>query len=717
MRNFEQTMGLWLNEPMLLQPEEITASVNEIADAGFGIVRIFLRNTNYTFRSPEVVGGAIHAAAAAHARGLKVAMDFEPHVIFASDMGRSYPDSTALKLVRVEGDVRDGFWTLRIPHFGEVACGTGIFDGIEAAFLNKEPIDVPPWKLTNTGDVYGCGDTVDEHRYVEGRPGARGRNLVLRGRLGGNEEGTLLCFVRFRDLGQVDFAAPGFKEYCTEMLELYRDADLDGVGWDEPAIHNDWDSYRYGDRFAEFFNERCGYSLRERLHLLEGELTPGAIGVRLDYYTMLNEALFEAQRHFIAEGERIFGKKMITGTHHTWQGEGGSNDYRSGAVDYYRLTDGLDAGYTDCCWADPRSVAYSYTLGQSLGRLTPSGECECNTWHYKPSIANTQYNARLMSLMNITWFNIWYGRSSDTCLFPDHYTWETQVASMLRHRDFQLALAGAAPETEIGMLHDYAAVCSVNKKVFADIHKGLTMNLATRAIEKSLPLDFLDSRLIGEGTVENGRLCCALGSYRIVIVPCGVVLARAVWDNLMLLADAGGSVIFAGAPPEFTEEGGSLAADFAQHLGIKPMSFAEYHRWFVMNAQPMPTVRPESYSAVFPLAGERVRPDAEGRPGITENAAKTLAYMSGYEPDLDVIAYCRDAYTPAVKVWGDALYRFYRRGETRLMALISGENAPLDLVLEYAGCRWSLNGDADLLLEIGNDSLRIVFGFGELKKI
>jgi hypothetical protein len=53
--------------------------------------------------------------------------------------------------------------------------------------------------------------------------------------------------------------------------------------------------------------------------------------------------------------------------------DGISWDEPAGAVDYFRLNDAMDAGYTDCCWWDPASVAYSYALASSLGRLTPTG--------------------------------------------------------------------------------------------------------------------------------------------------------------------------------------------------------------------------------------------------------------------------------------------------------------------------------------------------------
>lgn len=701
MRNFEQSMGLWLNEPFLLAPELIAPAVDELADAGYEIVRIFLRESNYTWSSPRVVEAARIAAAAAHRRGMKIAMDFEPHVMIATEMGNRYPDTTAMKLVRVDGRVENGFWEVRIPIPGQIGAHSPLPDGVEAAFLDGEPVDVGQAVFANSGDNYGAGDTVDELSYVEGRPGrGPGRNWTLRGRLAAGTEGNLTIFFRVRDLGQVDFAAPAFKRYYTEILELYRDCDLDGVGWDEPAIHNDWSAYRYGDRFAEFFNARCGYALRDKLMLMEGPLTPEAVGVRLDYYQTLNEALLEAQRHFIAEGARIFGKPMISGTHHTWQGEGGSNDFRAGAVDYFRLGEILDAGYTDCSWWDHRSVSYSYLLADSLARLSPSGEAVVNTWHQKPTVRNTRYNARLMSLYRITWFNIWYGVSTDTCLFPGHHTWPEQAAGMRRNRDFLRGMGGAKPLTEIAVLHDWAAVCAVNTGVFADLHKGMVMNLATDAVDGSLPMSFVDARLIADSTIENGRLCNRSGDYGVVVVPDAPVMDRAVWEKLLAFGKAGGKVIFAGAPPTLTVEGGDLTADFGRLFGIGELGFARYHRWFEANGRPLPACRPTAYDAVYPLAGKRVRPDGEDRPAIVESADGNFVYFSGYQADRDVAAWCRALWTPPVKVIGDAQYRFYRNGSKICLAAIATGDSPLDLVLDDGKSLRRAGGDFTLWLEL-----------------
>lgn len=48
-------MGIWINEPVFHDPQRIDRAVETLADTGFGIVRLFLRNCNFTHRSPETV--------------------------------------------------------------------------------------------------------------------------------------------------------------------------------------------------------------------------------------------------------------------------------------------------------------------------------------------------------------------------------------------------------------------------------------------------------------------------------------------------------------------------------------------------------------------------------------------------------------------------------------------------------------------------------------
>ena len=130
-------MGIWINEPMLCDPASVERAVEKLADSGLGMVRLFLRNSNFNHRSPEFVATVARAVQKAHERGILAVLDCEPHLIVGSDMGRQYPDEMGCKLVRAVGKVSDGHWLMRV----DTPSGSGdvpIYDGIEAAFLRVE---------------------------------------------------------------------------------------------------------------------------------------------------------------------------------------------------------------------------------------------------------------------------------------------------------------------------------------------------------------------------------------------------------------------------------------------------------------------------------------------------------------------------------------------------------------------------------------------------
>ena len=58
-----QSMGYWLNEPTILRPERFDGAIRELSEAGYSFLRVMLRATNFTHRSPEVVAAIVRRAA------------------------------------------------------------------------------------------------------------------------------------------------------------------------------------------------------------------------------------------------------------------------------------------------------------------------------------------------------------------------------------------------------------------------------------------------------------------------------------------------------------------------------------------------------------------------------------------------------------------------------------------------------------------------------
>jgi hypothetical protein len=710
LRNKEQIMGFWLNEPVLRDPERIRRGIRDLAQEGYGIVRLIHRNSNYTHRCPEMVHAVAVAVETAHQVGMRVVFDAEPHPMVAQDMGGQFPEAIGNRLVKVETRLLSGYFKLHVP----CPSGTLVFNRVENAFLEIDgditPLDNFEYELVWEVAAADNGHTVDRQDYVPGGSTARRRHVQLSGRLADHPQGRLVVYVNFHDTTLIDFASDGCQAYYRDLLNQYQDVPLDGVFWDEPAVGGDWSNYRYGDAFAEAFAKRNGYRLKDRLYLLDsGQLTPEASAVRLDYYRTLNESLFDAQKDFYEHAEQLFGKTLIRGTHHTWQGEGGANDYRAGAVDYFRLNDLMDAGYTDCCWWDQKSVSYSYILGSSLGRLSPSGECECNTWHWKPTNAQVLYNTRLMSLMNITWFNIWYGNYADTCMYPAHYTWKTTVASMRRHRENQLGLGQAKPVVDIAVLHDWKSIAGINDECVASLHKAFCLNLSKAAIDNNLAFDFVDDRLLGSARIEDGRLCCDLGNYSTLVLPFATLIDDASWHVITDFIKADGKVIFCGPPPELTASGQAIGAEFATLLGIDAIPLARYRAWFAESCTSLPKGRPDRFDPAFPVTSQNdnVLVSIEDQPCGARNAAGNCLYFSGFEASEAVLRQLRIWTNPGVRCHsGSILFREYQDANRRRLMLVARDGKELSGIVEFAGFA--------LLFEGGDSACLSVDKAGEL---
>jgi hypothetical protein len=724
LRRKDQIMGITLNESFVLNPDRVEASMRDLAASGFGIVRLFLRSTNFNHRSPEFIEAVRRGVAEGHKLGLKVAIDCEPHYQpVGIDMGRDFPGAMGQLLVRAETPVVDGRFHLRIPNPSSSA-ERAEFRGLAAVYLEADGkrrllTDLKYDWMYQSETHFSSNYIFKEHYYQEGRPHSERKVNYLRGEVAQSGEGKLVVYAAFDDARLIDFWSPETWRYYDVLLDLYRDIPLDGVGWDEPAVGGDWASYRYGVGFAAAFERLNGYALAPELWKLDsGGMDAAAMKVRMDYYRTLNEGTFEAQRRLIAKARELFGQDILTGTHHTWQGEGGINDYRAGAVDYFRLNENMDAGYTDCSWWDPDSVNYAYTLGSSLGRLTPTGEAEVNTWHQQPTGALTEWNVRLMTLMDITWFNIWYGETSDTALYPSHYTWPRAVKEMQRHRDAQRLLGGAKPVVDVAMLHGWESVCGINRPGIAGAHKAFSLNTSTMMIERGVAFDWIDTGLLANSTIADGRLVNALGSYRVLVLPYASVLPRAAWDRAVELAQAGGTVIFTGTPPDQDTDGKSLVADFAALLDMPELPLDRYLA-AIDAACTLPVGRPQQLDVIYPLRGDakRITISVEDEPHAIRNAQGNVHYLTDLDPLTRLIDLIEPALMPAVRCASSSiLWRLYRDGAREILVLVARKDRRLEGIVKFAGRTIEFNGGtvAHVVVEDGNVK---VHGDDELYRI
>jgi len=361
-------------------------------------------------------------------------------------------------------------------------------------------------------------------------------------------------------------------------------------------------------------------------------------------------------------------------------------------VDYFRLNDNMDAGYTDCSWWDQPSVSYSYMLGSSLGRLSPSGEAEVNTWHFKPTVANTRRNVNLMSLMNINWFNIWFGSDSDAIMQKGHYTWPHTVEAMQAHRKLQRALGRKKPVVDVAIWHGWEGLCGWNTPELASAQKTFCLNTSHLFIHRSIAADYVDSRLLAESRIESGRLVNRLGSYKILIVPYPLVMPHEAFSICKAFAEAGGRVIFVGTPVARDETGQSLSAEFARLFKMPEMSAEHYMRGLDVECV-LPDYRAQRLEVCRQLSSELPNKlvSSEGEVhGVKEGEA---VFLTDLDPQKRLIEQIEDRLDGRIKAHGpNLLWRLYRDESGEALVVVSEDDYPLSGIISWDETNLKING-------------------------
>ncbi len=692
-RSLQQSFGYWVKEPSIQNPQLALDGLRELAVQGYGLVRVFLRGSNFTWRSPEYIALIAQMTAEAHRLGMKIAIDCEPHSHVAGvDMGREFPGLMGTRLVRVVMPLQNGrfFGRLQVG----CLCPHPPMPRLESAFLRRDgAVARLPYLAFGINYEEEFYDSGFSERYVEYTPSrapvAPQHYYQVHGQLPDEGSGEIVAYFSFADYALIDFWSDATRDYYDSLVACYRDIPLDGFSWDEPACQVRWDCYRWGEASAQAFIRLNGYDLRDKLWLLdEPGLTPEAVKVKHDYYRTLNEGLFQAQKRFCDQARDKSGPEAILGTHHTWVGEGGIADFRAGAVDYFRLNENMDAGYTDCAWYFDGCTDYAYALGSSLGRLTPSGATEVNSWHWKPTIAATDHAARAMALMRVTWFNLWFGDASDTTKYPEHYTYEACTAAMRTLKTYLAELVSCRPVVDVAIWHGWEGVMAVNTEEWTFALKNFQLFGSEALSRRNIAFDFVDSELLKDARIENGRLVTRLERYKVLIMPYAIALPEAVWQQCRAFAAAGGTVIFVGPPPTLTCEGRDLVAEFAACAGMRPLPFSAFDA-YVKSRHTLRINGPHRWDISVPVdaAGGTVLLNREQEPHGCAGMDGRFICLTDLVPRGELADWLETIAPPAVECHSDSIaWRLYRQADgTQKLMLIATKFRRMRGLVRFAG--------------------------------
>ena len=674
-------ISFYFDDQHVAQPERAVRAMGAIAAAGFRTVVGFDRQTVYTLEDPRFVACVRAACNEARRLGLDLLLPLQPTI--GPLVVREHPALAQVQLVRAAGPVVNGRFSLRLTQPLAVFGYWPTFIGVQAAFHRDgggwQRLPELSYHADFVYEAYG-----DAHqREVEYMP-HRPVNSRIWWTLDGQSEraGELVVYAGFRVWQHADSACPEYGQELERLLALYRDLPAGGIVWDEPLGQSgEWGaSYKAGVGFVRLFRELHGYDLLDEIWRLDEEDGASRTAlVRHDYYATMTESLRRLQGGFFARARAAYGQNIALGTHHTWTGEGASWDFRAGCFDYFALTENMTAGFVDGYWWDPRMVAYTLPLAASLGKACHDGRAFSNCYNWGTTRREQDFHTRLMALHRVDWFAMNYG---DVCEQPNCYPlgrqWQGQVDGAARLAQVGQYLGSARCRPEVAIWHGWEGIARLNDPAMAQFWKAYVTNTSFVFQEQNLPFDFISSEILAAGQVRDGRWQTRMGNYRTVVLGYAAMVPRALWEQALAFAAAGGQLVFVGPPVACDTAGQDLTSAFAHLVGIAPLSLAAYLQRVREQLRAPAAVasagdlvayqRPTRVDFAYPLRCLAAEPrlDSEGEVWAAQVPGAGVVYLPGLDPQeqlADLVRAHADGRGDLRIDLGDAYWRVYRSDE------------------------------------------------------
>ncbi len=638
-------MGLAYTPKWILDPGLAVPALEETRKAGFGLVIGFVRHMHLKVSSEAVRDAVAQTAAHCHKLGMKFALDMD-WAHWAGEYVERNPDMAMWTVLRGYGVCIDGQFEVNIRYPGvpleevaEISAAYGIKPSGNAVLLSKADYEC---RCDSCNSAYPIPSFDDDRAYSYYRPGD-GAHYTLR--LSGTVDRKftrIVFYVAFMNYQYPDVTHPTYLQAQSELLGMYSDVPLDGVGWDESGKGGNTRSYKAGKEFFNFFRDRHGYELRNRLMAMDDGVSPEALKTRLDYYDTLNEINFRAQAAFNKQAMKLFGKDIFRGMHHTFAGL--ATDIRCGCSDYFRLGKNLSHSFTDTGWDQgPFSeTTYNYALAEGMRKELGMPGSYCNDWSRSPRVKWYEYFARLKMLYRIDWFAIFIGLWCERhSLFPDDRYWKNVAAAaqtLNRLNEFLSDKYETISETAVWFGWESVGALPASLNWHIRLFQTFHYNFSQVALESGKFFDYVSNAALIAAKVRKGRLNINDRSYKRLVIPYGCVLNSSIWNIVKECAKNEISVVFTGPPPCWiTESDENVTKEFCELIGVKSFTFDEYNAYF-LSKKPKPSSEewePEKVDFAFPLipgdSTEAIR-DKEGNVVSVTNPAIGFTYLSGVDP-------------------------------------------------------------------------------------
>lgn len=653
--------------------ELLKKGVRDIADKGFNSILLQIRDTAFQMDDPEVVKSVEAVTDETHNLGLKICLAFittdcRPwHYSFF----KKYPQAGEVHILRGEGKIEGNKFSLPIffsHDKNEHGAYSIRFEKVIKSFIKNEgefaALPEFPYRI----DIVRQAG-LDEDGYFHGESKSR---VVISGESSGIKDTTLILYGAFR-VGYPDYASDEFRNFMNYLLDKYSHIPIDGVAWDEPGIPGDWSYYKISPAFCRRFTAEHGYDIINKLYMLDYEVK-GCGKARYDYYLTLRNVLFDAQKHFVDKAREIFGRDIASGIHHTWTGEGCSNDLTAGCIDYFYLAKNLTGGFTDGGFSDEPALIYTYQLARSLGKTSRSQEAYSNCWDFCPTPEKIRFFIRLMAMWNLNWIGHAYGHGVGFGPgYPFHYTWEEFKQATKRLKEVKKFIGTAKSSPGIAIYHSWESLAGINTP-FTHLHKTGLINLTYQLVKENIPFDFIGAEQLSGAMLKEEKMLLSDSRYELLIVPWSSMLPAAVWKKIKDFSLAGGKLIFFGPPAGELTAGENIMPEFFEMTGIESFSLAEYiDRYLQERGEPATRLPETDFRYPLKINGAREVVAKDGDCYGVRHSQRPTYYLSLLDPKeeiLDIVKGLRLLSLVKINI-KDVFYEIYR-SDDEIVFVVTG---------------------------------------------
>jgi hypothetical protein len=648
----KQVAGLIVSPTWFNDPDLADGYIQTIADHGYALVDIFIRNTKTNLYSgrEKLYNVLKQLTEKIHAKGMRCILDTDVEW-WGADFVESCPEAAQLLIKGENITIRNGKFDFRTAM--PAVKRQVVFDTVIAVFIQDENGNYR--KLSDDTVVY------EWQNIYQPRNGYQ-----IKGLINDSYSGPAVFYISSRCFQLVDQAHPAYFEAQKHLIEAYRTIPFDGFGWDEPGKGNtSLAFFKSGEGFMKFFADRNGYALTDKLIYLDHcDDTEEAVKVRIDYFQSISAMNFNAQKQHNDYAEKVYARKLYFGTHHTWTGL--PADLAGGVIDYFRLGQLLSASWTDGSWeVDLRYYVFHLMLADGLRNELGFEDAYYNDWGMTvPAIEDMCFATRFKMLFRINWFNIFFSDFSESLL-----NWRLKpLADIAKENVAQLDNFSSLTEnfvsgTEVAILYTWEGMAAAPKWL-SRLNYASIGNTAMALADSGLYASVMSANSIMNGKIADNKFICGCQEFKVIIVPYAYAIEETVFNKLLELSQHI-NVIFYGPLPSFTLSGKFVGNIFSAQAGIKYFSMKEYTQAYA-EQMPLPGMdewEPEHSDFIYPVTLTDGIPvyNQEGDIIMVKSKNSALFSVMGADPYIDLIEIIRSMVTLEEKVYADhAYYRIFK---------------------------------------------------------